>query len=53
MMMMIMMIIIVNTNHLIVNEKREKLGWLNVSLKSIETRDELSTTLYLKINSSK
>ena len=25
------------------------LGWLNTSLKSMETRDELSTTLYLQI----
>ena len=35
--------------HLLVNEKREMLGWLNASLKSTETREELSTTLYLQI----
>ena len=30
--------------------KKDMLGWLNASLKSTETRDELSTTLYLQSN---
>ena len=33
---------------LLVNEKKEMLGWLNTSLKSTETMDELSITLYLQ-----
>ena len=33
---------------LIVNEKKGDLGMANASLKSTETRDELSTTLYLQ-----
>ena len=28
--------------------KKDTLGWLNASLQSAETRDELSTTLYLQ-----
>ena len=28
--------------------KKEILGWLNASLKSTETRDELSSSLYLQ-----
>ena len=33
----------ITENHLLVNEKM-RYGWLNSSLKSTETRDELSTT---------
>ena len=38
-------------NHLIVNEKREMWGWLNASIKSTETRDDLSTTCNQKVMS--
>ena len=32
---------------LLVNEKKDMQGWLNTSLKSTETREELSTTCIL------
>ena len=34
-------------NHLLINEKKEMQGWLNASLKSTETRDDLSITCNL------
>ena len=38
-------------NYLLVNGKKVMLGWLNVSLKSTETKDELSTTCNPKVMS--